>query len=250
LITSIDDYSRDLLYADLWERETSWTHIVAAKSLMTAFGCPLRYYVDRHSIFKFIEKRDTVWTKAHIKEEDAIVQWKEVLKDLGIEVIYAMSPAAKGKVERPYRWLQDHLVRTCVREGITKIEQAKEVLYWELNQYRFKRIHSTTGEIPNVRFEKALQEKRSLFKPFALPKPYQTLEDVFCYRFKRKVDSYRKTSFHNLSFSIHGVPLHEEVELRISFNLKTRMALIRFWYRGRLVGQQEVKAEDLKIVHS
>lgn len=224
--------------------------MMAVKSLVTAFGCPVKYYVDRHSIFKFVEKRDTIWTKAHIKEEDAIVQWKEVLKDLRIDVTYALSPAAKGKVERPYRWLQDHLVRTCVREGITKIEEAREVLYSELNEYRFKRIHSTTKEIPNTRFEKALQEKRSLFRSFVIPKPFQTLDDIFCYRFKRKLDPYRKISFDNLKFSIHGVPLHEEVELRISLNLKTRMSLIRFWYRGRLVGQQEVKTEDIKKVHS
>ena len=39
------------------------------------------------------------------------------------------------------------------------------------------------------------------------------------------------------------------VELRISFNLKTRLALIRFWYRDKLVGEQPVKTEDLKKVH-
>ena len=216
---------------------------------MIRFGCPLKYYVDNHSIFRFIERRDSVWQKAHIKEEDAVIQWKEVLKDLGIEVIYALSPAAKGKVERPYRWIQDHLVRTCVREGITQIDQAREVLAWEMNQYRFKRMHTTTQEIPSVRFEKALQEKRNLFRPLVIPMPYLTLDDIFCYRFKRTVDAYRRVSFNNLSFSIHGVPIREEVELRISFNLKTKMALIRFWYLGRLVGQQEVKTEDLKKVH-
>jgi hypothetical protein len=249
LITSIDDHSRDLLYADLWERESSWAHIVAAKTVVTGIGCPLKYYVDNHSIFRFIERRDTVWQKAQAKEQDAVVQWKSVLRDLGIEVIYALSPAAKGKVERPYRWLQDHLVRTCVRDGIRTIEQAREVLYWEINQYRYKRVHSTTGEIPSLRFEKAIQEKRSLFRPFVIPKPYQTLDDIFCYRFQRTVDSYRRISFNNLSFSIHDVPIREAVELRISFNLKTQMALIRFWYRDRLVGQQEVKTEDLKKVH-
>ncbi len=248
LITSIDDHSRDLLYADLWERESSWAHIVAAKTLVTSVGCPLKYYVDNHSIFRFVEKRDTVWQQAHAKEEDAIVQWKEVLTDLGIEICYALSPAAKGKVERPYRWIQDHLVRTCVRDGITTIEQAREVLCWELNQYRFKRIHSTTQEIPHARFERALQEKRTLFRPFVIPKPYQTLDDIFCFRFKRTVDAYRRISFHTLRFAIHGVPIREEVELRVSCHLTTRMACIRFWYRGRLVGQQEVKMEDLKRV--
>lgn len=64
--------------------------------------------------------------------DDATVQWKEVLEDLGIEIVYALSPAAKGKVERPYRWIQDHLVRICARENISQIEEARTVLYDEL----------------------------------------------------------------------------------------------------------------------
>lgn len=249
LITTIDDHSRKILYADLWERESTWAHIVAVKTVVTRFGCPLAYYVDNHAIFRFIERRDSVWQKSHIKEEDAIVQWKEVLNDMGIQVIYATSPAAKGKVERPYGWIQDHLVRTCVREGITKIDQAREALYAEINQYHDKRVHTTIGETPSLHFEKALQEKRSLFRSFVIPKPYLTLDDIFCYRFKRTVDSYRRISFNNLIFSIHGVPIQEEVELRISFNLKTGMATIRFWYNNKLVDQKDVKGDDLKKVH-
>jgi hypothetical protein len=164
-------------------------------------------------------------------------------------VVYALSPAAKGKVERPYQWLQDHLVRTCVREGITSIDQARQVLYEELHQYNYKRVHSTTGEIPVFRYEKALGENRGLFRRFEIPRPYQTLDDIFCYRFKRTVDPYRKVSWNTLKFSLSGVPIREEVELRISFNLKTRLALIRFWYQDKLVGQQQVKAEGLKKVH-
>jgi hypothetical protein len=103
------------------------------KPVLTQFGCPLKYYVDNHSIFRYVEKRDSVWRKFETTEEQALVQWKEVLKDLSIDVVYALSPAAKGKVERPYQWLQDHLVRTCVREGITRIDQARQVLYEELH---------------------------------------------------------------------------------------------------------------------
>ena len=248
LLTSIDEHSRERLYAALWERESSWAHIVAAKTLGTSVGCPLKYYVDNHSICRFVEKRAAVGQQAHAKEEDAIVPWKEVLKDLGLESGYALSPAAKGKVERPYRWIQDHLVRTCVRDGITTIEQAREVLCGELNQYRFKRIHSTTQEIPHARFERALQKQRTLFRPLVIPKPYQPLDDIFCYRFKRTVDAYRRITFHTLRFAIHGVPIREEVERRISGHRTIRMTRIRFWDRGRLVGQQEVKMEDLKRV--
>ena len=63
------------------------------------------------------------------------------------------------------------------------------------------------------------------------------------------MDPYRKVSWNALQFSVSGVSIREEVELRISFNLKTRLALIRFWYQDKLVGEQQVKAEDLKKVH-
>jgi hypothetical protein len=111
-----------------------------------------------------VEKRHSVWRKFEMTEEQALVQWKEVLKDLSINVIYPLSPAAKGKVERPYHWLQDQLVRTCVREGITSIDQARQVLYEELHQYNYKRVHSTTGEILVLRDEKALEKNRGLFR--------------------------------------------------------------------------------------
>jgi hypothetical protein len=249
LITTIDDHSRRILYGDLWEKETSWAHIVAAKSVITQFGCPLKYYVDNHAIFRFVEKRDTVWQKAHTAEGDAVVQWKEVLKDLSIEVVYALSPSAKGKVERPYQWLQDHLVRTCVRENISKIEEAQAVLYEEMNRYNCHRVHSTTQEIPALRYEKALQEKKSLLRSFRVPAPYETLDDIFCYRIKRVADSYRKLSWQTLKFGVSGVSPGDEVELRISFNLKTRMAKIRFWCKNKLVGEQQVMAKDLPKVH-
>lgn len=248
LITSLDDHSRYMMYADLWEKESSWSHIVSLKSDVTRFGCPLSYYVDNHSIFRFVERRDTLWRKHHQQESKAFVQWKEVLKDLGIDVIYALSSQAKGKIERPYRWLQDHLVRTCVREGINKIEQAREVLYHEIYLYNQRRVHSTTGEIPEIRFARATKEKRTLFRPFKIKNPYESMDDIFCYRIRRVVDSYRRISVNKLIFSLHGVPIMGAVELRISFNMATRMATIRFWYQNRLVDEQLVKADDLKGV--
>ncbi len=37
-------------------------------------------------------------------------QWKQILTECKVKVTYALSPQAKGKIERPYRWLQDRLV--------------------------------------------------------------------------------------------------------------------------------------------
>lgn len=248
LITSVDDYSRYLLYADLWEKETSWSHIVAVNTVVTRFGCPLKYYVDNHAIFRFIERRGVV-RGSFTEEEEAFIQWKEVLKDLKIGITYALSAPAKGKVERPYRWLQDHLVRTCVREGITKIDQAREVLYEELNRYNNKWVHSTTKEVPAARFERAVKEKKTLFRTFEIGRPYKSADDIFCYRVKRVVDGYRRISFNAFLFSVPpGVSVGDTLELRISFDLKTQMALIRFWHHEKFLGQQQVKAEDIKKV--
>jgi len=105
LITSIDDYSRFLLYAGLIERETTWTHILALESVILRYGIPLRYYVDSHSIFRFVQGRDSIW-RDHKKMTDQVpTQFKQVLLDLNIDLIYALSPQAKGKIERPYQWL-------------------------------------------------------------------------------------------------------------------------------------------------
>lgn len=54
LITSLDDHSRFILYAALVKKETSWTHIQALQTVMLRYGLPLAYYVDSHSIFRFV----------------------------------------------------------------------------------------------------------------------------------------------------------------------------------------------------
>lgn len=248
LITTIDDCSRKILYGELWDKESSWAHITAAKAVVTGFGCPINYYVDRHSIFKFTERQITIHRRALMLEDDATVQWKEVLDDLDVEIIYALSPAAKGKVERPYRWIQDHLVRVCARENITRIEQAREVLYDELYQYNHRRVHGTTNEIPDVRFERMVMEKKTMFRSFVIRPPFLTSDDIFCLRWKRTVNSYRKISIYNQEFPVHGAPIRSEVEIRVSFDMKNRLAKLRIWYKNKLVGEFLIKAEDLKKV--
>ncbi|MCX5798580.1 MAG: hypothetical protein NTU90_03310, partial [Proteobacteria bacterium] len=42
------------------------------------YGLPLSYYVDSHSIFRFIERRDSFWIKHHVKTDERDPQWKQV----------------------------------------------------------------------------------------------------------------------------------------------------------------------------
>ncbi len=59
LITSIDDFSRKILFADFFPRETTWAHIQATKTVIETHGLPLRYYVDSLRVFRFVQGRDS-----------------------------------------------------------------------------------------------------------------------------------------------------------------------------------------------
>lgn len=203
LVTSIDDFSRFILYAQLFKRETSWAHILSLESLLLRHGIPFSYYVDSHSIFRFVQNRDSLWREHHLLTDEANPQWKQVLNDCNVKVIYALSPQAKGKIERPYQWLQDRLVRTCVRDDVSDIRQAQKILGQEIHQYNYRRVHSTKREVPYIRLKNALDNGVSLFRSFKVKPPYESPKDIFCLRIDRVVDSYRKVSINNLSLKIN-----------------------------------------------
>ena len=215
LITSLDDYSRLILYAVLVEGETTWEHILALEAVLLKYGFPLAYYVDSHSIFRFVQGRDSFWRNHYRLTDEANPQWKQVLDDCRVKVTYALSPQAKGKIERPYRWIQDRLVRTCYRENIRDIKEAQLILNNLVQQYNYRIVHSTTGEIPYIRFQRALREKRSLFREFRIRPPFLSSKDIFCLRVEKMVNPYRKVSINNLELKVPGAPLHDNIQLQI-----------------------------------
>ena len=79
------------------------------------------------------------------------------------------------------------LVRTCARENIRTIEQAKEVLRGEEKRYNNHQVHSSTAGLPILRFQKALKERKSLFRGFRVPLPYRSTKNIFCLRAERVV---------------------------------------------------------------
>ena len=235
LITSLDDYSRMLLYADFVETETSWAHIQAVQYLMQQFGIPHRYYVDNLRVFRFVQHRDSLWKNLVLGTDEVNTQWRQVLALMNTDVVYALSPQAKGKIERPYRWLQDRIVRTCALEHITTLPDARPVLHEEVHRYNYHQIHSTTGEIPIMRFEKAQRENRSLFRPFALPKPFTSAKDVFCLRHTRTADGYRKISIAGHSIQVPGIQPRDDVQLHLVPDGAKNLVEIRIWATDQLV---------------
>lgn len=247
LITSIDDFSRFILYAVLLKRESSWAHILALQTVILKYGCPFKYYVDSHPVFRFVQGRDSFWRKHNRLTDEATPQWKQVLFDCNIKITYALSPQAKGKVERPYGWLQDRLIRNCIRENVTDIKHAQQILNQEINRYNCRQLHSTTEEVPYFRFQKALTDNNSLFREFKILPPYQSTKDIFCLRTNRTIDAYRKISLNNLQLKINNAVPRETVNLRI-YPLNKSLFEIRFWCGDKLLDVQNVKKKDLQGV--
>jgi hypothetical protein len=249
LITSLDDFSRKILYADFLEQETTWAHIKAAESVILTYGIPLRYYVDSLRVFRFVQGRDSVWRKHILQTDEADPQWRQVMRALGVDIVYALSPQAKGKIERPYRWLQDRIVRTCAIEKLTAIDDVRAVLKDELNRYNNHQVHSTTGEIPSIRFARARKEGNSLFRPFALSKPYTSIKDIFCLREKRMVNGYRKISLFNHEIPVPHVPLREDVEVHLIPDIQRGTFEVRIWWDSRMVQSLTYPLKEFPRVH-
>lgn len=247
LVTSIDDYSRKILFADFFPAETTWSHIQAVQTLIQAHGVPLRYYVDCLRVFRFVQGRDSFWRKHILETDDVDTQWGKMMHLLGIKIVYALSPQAKGKVERPYLWLQDRIVRTCSLEKIGEMDDARPVLSEELDRYNNHQVHSTTGEIPSIRFDRAISEGKSLLRPFSIPKPYSSPQDVFCLRERRLVNAYRRISLQGHDIQIPKVPLRVWVDIHMVPDIQKKTMQLRIWYKDEMVHSLTLPLEGFRV---
>jgi transposase len=247
LITSIDDFSRMLLFADFVPKDTTWAHIQAAQALMQSYGIPLRYYVDSLRVFRFVQGRDSFWRKHVLQTDDVDTQWGKMMRVLGVDVIHALSPQAKGKIERPYRWLQDRIVRTCALDNISAIEDVRLVLKQEVDRYNTHQVHSTTKEIPSIRFNRAKRDGNSLFRPFSLPEPYTSPKDVFCLRETRTVNGYRRISLFNHTIEVPNVELYEDVDIHLVPDAPKQVMEIRIWWNAKMAHAVALPLEGFRV---
>jgi len=249
LISSLDDYSRKILFADFFEQETTWSHLQASEALICRYGVPLQYYVDSLRVFRFVRNRDSFWYKTVLKTDDVDPQWKQTMTLLGVNVIYALSPQAKGKIERSYRWLQDRIVRTAAREKIATLDELRPILREEVYRHNHQRVHSTTGEIPHIRFQRALGTGYSFFRPLTLPAPFTSSKDIFCLRETRTVNAYRRIDFYNTPIPMPRVPIGQEVEIHLVPDLSRGSLQLRFWWEKRMIHSQIFPLKQFPRVH-
>jgi len=246
LITTLDDHSRKLLYAEIFEHESAWAHILALESVILSYGVGAQYYSDNHAIFRYVVNRDNGPSAANYQRilgtDDIAPQWKQSVEAAGMKVAYALSPEAKGKIERPYHWLQDRIVRRAARDHVKTLEGVRLILSQEVDRYNNRQVHSTTKEIPAKRFEAAIKDGRSCFRPLNVAQarpPVASTKDIFCLRTERKVNGYGKISFDGVSLSVPGhLPDGTAVNLHIIPD--TSFTEIRFLRQNKVLGYQQI----------
>lgn len=122
LIVIVDDATRRVLYAQLFEGESSRAVMTALVAVLRAFGLPQTLYTDRASWA-------AVTRKAGERPDPArLTQVGRALKRLGVEHILAHSPQARGRSERTNRTLQGRLVNELRVHGIRTLERANRYL--------------------------------------------------------------------------------------------------------------------------
>ena len=130
LILFVDDASSAIGYARFEPVESTAAYLRALHSYVQRHGLPLALYSDRHSIFG-----------KHDPEDPEPTQFERAARSLGIEPILALTPQAKGRVERTFQTLQDRWVKALRLAGCSSLEQANAVLPSLVQQYnrRFAR---------------------------------------------------------------------------------------------------------------
>ena len=154
LMAVIDDATGKLLCGVFALEEDAQSYLICLKQMLLDKGIPLAIYMDRHGIFR---RNDEHWTvQEQLAGEQTPTQVGQALRALGIKPIFALSPQAKGRVERLFNTLQDRLVQELRLAGINTPERA--TLF----------VNGSFKEDFNTRFAKPAKQSEPAWRP--LPK--------------------------------------------------------------------------------
>ena len=161
LLLAVDDATGIVVNALFCEQENTRDYFLLMRGLIQRCGIPIALYTDRHSVFKNVPGSGL---------PRAPTQFSRAMDELGIQMVFALSPQAKGRVERTAGTFQDRLVTELRLSGTTAIEEANVVLKEFLDRF-------------NGRFGVPAQHPEAVYRPLGSG---VCLDTVLCFRHSRK----------------------------------------------------------------
>ena len=128
LMGYIDD-ATGIPFARFCPYEGSLTAMDSFKGYIKKHGIPLSVYLDKHSTYKSTKKRTI---EDELNNIDPLSQFGRALSELGVELIHANSPEAKGRIERLFETFQDRVIKEMRLRKIGSIDEANKFLEWYL----------------------------------------------------------------------------------------------------------------------
>ena len=195
LIGAVDDATGTVPFALFREHEDAHGYLLLLKEIIARHGVPLALYSDRHSIFqrtpKEAERRDE-----QLRGRRDPTQFARALEELGIGLILAHTPQAKGRVERAWDTFQDRLVSELRLAGTATIEEANRMLWDFLPRY-------------DRQFGVAPAQPGSAYRP----RPQGvSLDAVLCFKYRRTVANDHTVHFNGAARA--GAPRWPQGQLR------------------------------------
>ena len=124
LMGYIDD-ATNRRYARFYEYEGTLPAMDSLKRYIKRYGIPQSIYLDKHTTYRSTAKPTP---EDELYNRERLSQFERAAKELGIEIIHANSPQAKGRVERDFKTYQDRLVKEMRLRGIHTIPKANAFL--------------------------------------------------------------------------------------------------------------------------
>ena len=162
LLLAVDDATGIVVNALFCELENTRSYFLLMRGLIQNYGIPIALYADRHAVFKHTPPSETA---------AAPTQFSRAMDELGVQLIFARSPQAKGRVERTAGTLQDRLVTELRLAGAVTIDDANRALADFLPRF-------------NQRFRVPAQRSETAYRVLDAQ---MCLDTTFCLKYRRRV---------------------------------------------------------------
>ncbi|CCJ34310.1 ISNCY family transposase [Caloramator australicus] len=227
---AIDDATGKVLGLYMTKNECLQGYFEVARFMFQNFGIPVSIYSDRHAIF-LSPKASKLSIEDQLEGKVCNdTQFSRAMKELGITIITARSPQAKGRIERLWNTLQSRLPIEFKLAGIKTIDEANEFL----KKYVF--------ELNNMFSVEPLSNEPA-FRPLSND---IDLDSILCVKEKRKVDNGGVFSFYGKHFKVVQKDNQPPIPTRTTINVFINsLAGVQVEYKG-IVYETEVFVKPKK----